>query len=73
MQRNPKAFERKQWQVFDEEADSVLEATLAGSIEKMKAMTTIMYRMGRKRFDIIEHNARRAPTEQNNRRENKNS
>ena len=43
----PKTIERKHWQVFDEEVDSVLEATLPGIInKKMKAMTTIMYSVG---------------------------
>jgi hypothetical protein len=51
----PTSASRKVWQAFDEEVNKVLEATVAGSVDKkMKAMTTIIFSMGQERFGLEE-------------------
>ena len=43
------------WQAFEEEVDTVLENTLAGTVDrKLAVMATIMYSMGKSRFGVQE-------------------
>lgn len=66
----PRAVEKTAWQIFDEEVDSTLETTLAGGVDrKMKAMTTIVYNMGRDRYGVNLGRERAPPTARCNRRE----
>jgi hypothetical protein len=65
----PTSASRKEWQAFDEEVDKVLEATVAGSVDKkMKAMTTIIFSMGQERFGLEEKKHQKKISEPNNRR-----
>ena len=66
----PTTAERKSWEAFDEDADRILEVTLAGSIEKkVNTMATIMYSMGAERFGIEEEKHGKKPNEESNRRQ----
>ena len=52
----PTSNNKSAWQQYEEDVEAVLEATLAGSVDKkMKAMTTIMYSMGADRFGVEDH------------------
>ena len=64
----PNAAEKKTWQLFEDEVDKVLEATLAGDVDrKVRAMSTIIYSMGMEGFGVEENN-RKTEAKRNNRR-----
>ena len=60
----------REWRAFDEDADCVLEATLAGSVDKkVQVMATIVYNMGVDRFGALETKTKTNKTGHGNRRE----
>ena len=51
----PSSTMKSVWQSFEEEVDKVLEATLAGNVEKkLEGMANIIYTMGKERFGLVE-------------------
>ncbi|CAG2233830.1 unnamed protein product [Mytilus edulis] len=55
----PTAASKKEWIQFDEDASKVLQSALAGDVDrKIKAMSTIIYAMGKDRFGVEEQKSR---------------
>ena len=68
--RWPTTAEKNAWQAFDEDADRILEVTLAGSTDKkIRTMSTIIYSMGAERFGVQERKQGKKPNEKTNRRQ----
>ena len=64
----PASSEKKEWQLFEEEFDQVLEITLAGTVErKIAAMATLTYSMAESRFGIQEKKEARTKPDDNRR------
>lgn len=69
----PKTCETKEWSMFEEDLDKVLEAAQAGSAErKMDSLTAITYNLAKERFGSVPRREKKARQEnQENRRERK--
>ncbi|CAC5421778.1 unnamed protein product [Mytilus coruscus] len=66
----PTSADKGLWKAFDEDIENFLEATLAGNIDrKMRAMTSIIYSLGKDRFGLITYGKRERTQGQSNRRQ----
>ncbi|XP_078587744.1 uncharacterized protein LOC144868686 [Branchiostoma floridae x Branchiostoma japonicum] len=66
----PKLSDTNSWSQLDQDLDRVLEATLAGTVErKVDSLTTITYNMAKERFGVEEKKRRPCSEKQPNRRE----
>ncbi|KAH3737955.1 hypothetical protein DPMN_025149 [Dreissena polymorpha] len=64
----PKASE-KSWKQLDEDLEIILETSLQGSVvRKLTTLTTLIYSVGRERFELEEGVARKEPPKPNRRR-----
>ena len=65
----PKSSDKQKWEKFDRETDILLETTLAGvATRKVKAMSKLIYTLGREEFGTKE-NKTQMPRPQENRRQ----
>lgn len=64
----PQASKEKEWRQFDEDADTILEATAKGRADRrLKMMTTIITSLAAERFGLEEKRAAKPPYTMNNR------
>ncbi|CAC5387513.1 unnamed protein product [Mytilus coruscus] len=68
----PTSADKAIWKAFNEDLENILEATLAGNVDrKMRAMTSIIYSVGKDRFGLITSGKRERTQGQSNRRQRK--
>ncbi|XP_052093724.1 uncharacterized protein LOC127729844 [Mytilus californianus] len=68
----PTSADKAIWKAFDEDLENILEATLAGNVDrKMRAMTSIIYSVGKDRFGLMISEKREMTQGQSNRRQRK--
>ncbi|XP_038154112.1 uncharacterized protein LOC119791846 [Cyprinodon tularosa] len=66
--RWPRADREYEWRQFDEDTDSILEATAKGKVDRrLQTMTTIIISMGAERFGLEEKKSGRLPYTMSNR------
>ncbi|CAC5424098.1 unnamed protein product [Mytilus coruscus] len=66
----PTSADKVIWKAFGEELENILKATLAGNVDrKLRAMTSIIYSVGKNRFGLITSEKREKTQDQSNRRQ----